>query len=114
MRITYENNNSAVLNELGARIKRGRIDMQISQADFAKKAGISTHTLSVAENGGDIRFSNLLRILRVLGCLENLNLLLPELTLNPEDYLELGKERQRVSKKSVTKVNNPTWKWGDE
>lgn len=114
MKMVSENNNTAILNELGARIKRNRIDMQISQADFAKKAGISTHTLSVVENGGDVRLSNLLRILRVIGCVENLNLLLPELALNPEDYLKLGKERQRVSKKSSEKSNNSTWKWGDE
>ena len=112
MRISVENSNPAILKELGARIKRGRIDMQISQADCAKKAGISVRTLSVAENGGDLRVSNLLRILRVMGNLENLNSLLPELPLNPEDYLTLGKERQRVSKKS--NENNKAWKWGDE
>ena len=46
MKINSENNNSAVLSELGARIKRNRIDMQLSQQDFAAKAGISTRTLS--------------------------------------------------------------------
>ena len=81
MIISVENSNPAILKELGARIKRGRIDMQISQADFAKKAGISVRTLSVAENGGDLRVSNLLRILRVMGNLENLNSLLPELLI---------------------------------
>ena len=55
MKINSENNNSAVLRELGARIKRNRIDMQLSQQDFAAKAGISTRTLSAAENGEDIR-----------------------------------------------------------
>ena len=51
MKINSENNNAAVLSELGARIKRNRIDMQLSQQDFAAKAGISTRTLSAAENG---------------------------------------------------------------
>ena len=114
MRIKSENNNAAILKELGLRIKRGRIDMQISQADFAHKAGISVRTLSVAENGGDLRMSNLLRILRVLGSLENLNTLLPELDLNPEGYLTLGKERQRVSRKQINDNKNTAWKWGDE
>lgn len=113
MKITSDNNNSLIQKELGLRIKRGRIDMQISQADFAKKAGISTHTLSVVENGGDVRLSNLIRILRVMGNLDNLNLLLPELAFNPEDYLTLGKERQRISTKNKNTTNN-SWKWGDE
>lgn len=113
MKINSENNNSAVLIELGARIKRNRIDMQLSQQDFAAKTGISTRTLSAAENGEDIRLSNLLRILRTLGCLENIDLLLPELAFDPESYRTLGKERKRVSRTSEGK-DTSKWKWGDE
>lgn len=113
MKITSDNNNSMILKELGLRIKRGRIDMQISQEDFAKEAGISTHTLSAVENGGDVRLSNLLRILRVMGSIDNMNLLLPEHLINPEDYLVLGKERERTSTKNKDNINS-SWKWGDE
>ena len=113
MKINSENNNSAVLSELGARIKRNRIDMQLSQHDFAAKAGISTRTLSAAENGEDIRISSLIRILRTLNCLENIDLLLPELAFDPESYRTLGKERKRVSRTSEGK-DTSEWKWGDE
>ena len=109
MKINSENNNSAVLSELGARIKRNRIDMQLSQQDFAAKAGISTRTLSAAENGEDIRLSSLLRILRTLNCLENLDLLLPELAFDPESYRTLGRERKRVSRTSESK-DTSEWK----
>jgi transcriptional regulator with XRE-family HTH domain len=113
MKINSENNNSAVLSELGARIKRNRIDMQLSQQDFAAKAGISTRTLSAAENGEDIRLSNLIRILRTLGCLENIDLLLPELAFDPEAYRTLGRERKRISKSNKNR-NKIKWKWEDE
>lgn len=113
MKINSENNNSAVLSELGARIKRNRIDMQLSQQDFAAKAGISTRTLSAAENGEDIRLSSLLRILRTLNCLDNIDLLLPELAFDPESYRTLGRERKRVSRTSESKATSE-WKWGDE
>ena len=113
MKINSENNNSSVLRELGARIKRNRIDTQLSQQDFAAKAGISTRTLSAAENGEDIRLSNLLRILRTLGCLENIDLLIPELAFDPESYRTLGRERKRVSRTSEGK-DTSEWKWGDE
>ena len=113
MKINSENNKSAVLSELGARIKRNRIDMQLSQQDFAAKAGISTRTLSAAENGEDIRLSNLIRILRTLNCLDNIDLLLPELAFDPESYRTLGKERKRVSRTSEGK-DTSEWKWGDE
>ena len=113
MKINSENNNSAVLSELGVRIKRNRIDMQLSQQDFAAKAGISTRTLSAAENGEDIRLSSLLRILRTLNCLENIDLLIPELAFDPESYRTLGRERKRVSRTSEGK-DTSKWKWGDE
>ena len=113
MKINSENNNSAVLSELGARIKRNRIDMQLSQQDFAAKAGISTRTLSAAENGEDIRLSNLIRILRTLGRLENIDLLLPELAFDPEAYRTLGRERKRISKSNKNR-NKIKWKWEDE
>lgn len=113
MKINSENNNSAVLSELGVRIKRNRIDMQLSQQDFAAKAGISTRTLSAAENGEDIRLSSLLRILRTLNCLENLDLLLPELAFDPESYRTLGRERKRISKSNKNR-NKIKWKWEDE
>ena len=113
MKINSENNNSAVLSELGARIKRNRIDMQLSQQDFAAKAGISTRTLSAAENGEDIRLSNLIRILRTLGCLENIDLLLTELAFDPEAYRTLGRERKRISKSNKNR-NKIKWKWEDE
>ena len=113
MKINSENNNSAVLSELGARIKRNRIDMQLSQQDFAAKAGISTRTLSAAENGEDIRLSSLIRILRTLNCLENINLILPELAFDPESYRTLGRERKRVSRNTKNRIKIK-WKWGDE
>lgn len=113
MKITFDNNNTAILKELGARIKRNRIDMQLSQQDFAARAGISTRTLSAAENGEDIRLSNLIRILRTMNCLENLDLILPELNFDPEAYRTLGRERKRVSRSAENK-NTTEWKWGDE
>lgn len=45
MRMTSENNNAMILKELGLRIKRNRIDMQISQADN-RKTGICVIVIS--------------------------------------------------------------------
>lgn len=114
MKIQAANNNAAILSELGARIKRARIDQLLTQQALATKAGVALRTISVIENGGDLRLENLIRILRALGYLENLNTLLPELAINPEDYASLGKERQRVSRNRAEKKKTGTWKWGDE
>lgn len=114
MKISQDNSNTAIMYEIGTRIKKNRLDVQMSQQEFARRAGISTRTLSVAENGGDIRLENLIRIMRILGAIENFNLLLPELAVNPEDYRTLGKERQRVGRKTNKEQKNGKWKWGDE
>ena len=113
MKMSPESSNAAILKELGSRIKQNRIDRQLTQKDFAQKAGISTRTLSAAENGEDIRLDGLIRILRTLDCLENLNVLLPDISFDPESYRRLGKERRRVSRKS-RKPDTSLWKWGDE
>ena len=40
MKIVSVNSQSAILKELGLRIKRNRLDMQLSQQDFAQKSGM--------------------------------------------------------------------------
>ena len=114
MKIQSANSNTAILSELGGRIKRARIDQKMTQQALAIKAGVAQRTISVIENGGDLRLENLLRILRALGYLDNLNTLLPELVINPEDYASLGKERQRVSLRRGGTEKTGAWKWGDE
>lgn len=114
MKITVLNNNTAIMNEIGVRIKRNRLDMKLSQKELAKRAGLSVRTLSTIENGGEISLDSLIRLLRVMGYIENLNLLLPELYVNPEDYRQLGRERQRAPKKKEQSVVKDGWKWGDE
>lgn len=114
MRITSDNNNQSILTELGQRIKRNRIDMQLTQSDLAKKSGVAVRTISTMESGRDFRIESLIRVLRVMGYADNLELLLPELAFNPEDYRTLGKERQRVSKKNTASNTESQWKWGDE
>ena len=93
MKITADNNNLAIMKEIGERVKRSRLDMQLTQKELAQRAGISARTL---------------------GLVDNLNVLLPELELNPEDYRTLGKSRQRVSKREKQEDHSSGWKWGDE
>ena len=114
MKITADNNNLAIMKELGERVKRSRLDMQLSQKELAERAGISARRLSTIENSGDVRLEILIRVIRAMGLIENLNVLLPELDFNPEDYRTLGKSRQRVSKRKNQEEHSSGWKWGDE
>lgn len=114
MKITADNNNLAIMKEIGERVKRSRLDMQLTQKELAQRAGISARTLSTIENSGDVRLEILIRVFRAMGLVDNLNVLLPELEFNPEDYRTLGKSRQRVSKREKQEDHSSGWKWGDE
>ena len=69
----------ALLQELGRRIAKQRLERNLSQAQLAEQAGISKRTLERLEAGAAAtQLSLLLRVLRQLDLLERLDLLLPE------------------------------------
>ncbi len=104
----------AVLEELGYRLSRHRLELGLTQAKLAKEAGISKRTLERIETGESTQTSSLIRTLRVLGLLEALDMLAPETGPRPMDLLKLrGKERQRASSKKQEELSGEDWSWGD-
>ena len=103
----------AILNELAKLVKNYRLDMELSQADFARKAGLSLRSVVNFENGADIKFSNFIKILKALELADNLELLIPDVTKRPSSFLETKKQKQRVRKNKKT-VESSGFKWGDE
>ena len=95
---------AAVLEELGARLSRHRIEMGLTQAALAKQAGVSKRTVERIEDGHATQTPTLIRILRVLQLMAELNTLVPEPRLSPMEYLKLkGKERRRAYSPRPTK-----------
>lgn len=103
-----------VLAELGARLERARLDVDMTQARLAEESGVSKSTVERLEKGHSVQLSNLIRVLRVLGLLKNLDDLVPPVGPRPVELLEMqGKQRQRAS--STRKRKDETdWTWGDE
>ncbi len=106
----------AVLVEIGRRLGRCRVELELTQADLAKEAGVSKRTVERVEAGESTQTATLIRMLRVLGLLEALEAAIPEIGPSPMDLLKLqGKERQRASsKKRKTRRTEEEWSWGDE
>lgn len=105
----------ALLQELGRRIAKQRLERNLSQAQLAEQAGISKRTLERLEAGAAAtRLSLFLRVLRQLDLLERLDLLLPEPQPSPLALLELQKAgRKRASRRRVAKPTSTwTWTWG--
>jgi len=101
----------ALLEELGNRLARQRVAMELTQADLAERAGISKRTVERIEAGKSAQTATLISILRVLNLLDGLYAMLPAERPRPMDLLKLkGKERQRASKKRTDRPEEP-WSW---
>lgn len=88
-----------VVTELGGRLRRYRLQQNLSQAALAKRAGVATRTLRNLERGKDTQLSTLVRLLRALGRLDALEAFLPPPGLSPMELLKTrGRPRRRASR----------------
>ena len=108
-----EMTSQAILAQLAERVKKYRIDMNLSQLDFSKKAGISLKSITNFESGCDVKLSNFIKILKALDLADNLEILVPDVSKRPSSFLAKEKQRQRVRKSNGKKEDGP-FKWGDE
>ncbi len=105
----------AVLQEIGRRMARRRVELELTQAALAEQAGVAKRTVERIEAGLSTQTANLIRIFRVLGLIEGLAALIPETGPRPLDLLRLkGKQRQRASAKKTAKSNGEPWTWSED
>jgi putative transcriptional regulator len=105
---------SALLTQLGERLLQHRLNRNMTQATLAKEAGVSARTINRVENGHSTQLSNLLRLLRSLGLLGNMDALVPEPAMSPMQQMKLhGKDRKRASSSS-SKSEDDAWSWGED
>lgn len=105
----------AVLAELGQRLAQRRIDARLTQADLAARAGVGKRTVERIEAGESAQLTSLVRILRALELLAQLDELLPAAGPRPMDQLRYrGQRPQRVSKRRQLPSDDGDWAWGDD
>lgn len=115
MKIENTLSEAAVLAELGHRLARRRLDKGLTQAALAAEAGISKSTVERIESGASTQLAKLIRLLRPLGLLDNIDVLVPEQAISPIDLLKLhGKQRQRASSRQHDRIAEQPWSWGDK
>jgi transcriptional regulator with XRE-family HTH domain len=111
MKINDTLSDAAVLEELGQRIARYRLNRNMTQGALATESGVSTPTVQRLENGQSTQASNLIRILRTLKLLENLDALVPEPAISPLQQARMqGKTRQRASSPRKRQTHT-RWTW---
>ena len=115
MTAPQELTDAALLRELGERLAATRISLGLTQAVLAEQAGISKRTIERLESGeAATHLSGFLRVCRVLGLLDRLDLFVPAPTPSPMQQLKLqGKTRQRVRTKQRADDVPAKWTWSE-
>ncbi len=92
-------NDQAILTTIGERAEQQRLNQNISQTDLAKRAGVARIVVQRLESGRGCTIESLIRILRILGLLNQLDTFLPEPGISPIQLARIkGRERQRSSR----------------
>lgn len=89
-----------ILSDLGERIRRYRLQQNVTQEHLAQSAGIATRTLRNLESGGDVQLSTVIRILRALGRLDALDSFLPRPKVSPMELLRSGGTQRKRARGS--------------
>ncbi len=97
----YSMTNARIEIEVGERLKKLRLEYNITQNDLAKKTGLSRVTISKIERGMGVNLSSLIEIMRGLRVLENIAYLIPEQEISPLELIRLKnkKKKKRASTK---------------
>ena len=115
MKISRFLTDEAILAEIGGRIARRRIDLQMTQEDVAGQAGVAKRTVERIEAGASAQMPSIIRIFRVLDLLRNLDQVIPEAGPGPMELLQRkSKTRQRASRSRKPDAAGKPWTWDAE
>ena len=100
--------NSAIMEEVGKRLRGYRFQRKLTQQELAEHAGISVFSVTQVEKGKAVTLAVFLSVLRVLRLLDNFELFVPEIGISPIELLKLkGKTPKRIKK---SKKQPEAWK----
>ncbi len=103
------------LARLGDRLARHRLNLNLTQAQLAREAGVAKRTVIRLENGESSQLANLIRVFRALGLLAHFDALGPAPLDSPIDQLKSrAKERKRASPAAKKLEPSETWAWGGD
>lgn len=97
----YSMTNTRIEIEVGERLKKLRLEYNITQNDLAQKTGLSRVSISKIERGMGVNLSSLIEIMRGLRVLENIAYLIPEQEISPIEMIRLKNKTKK--KRASTK-----------
>lgn len=112
MRIDSLLTDEAVQVELGARLARSRLALNLTQTHLAREAGVARGTVQRAEAGEPVATTALIRILRALNLLDGLDAVVPERVPSPLEQLEYGTDLRRRASAARRRRSDPSGRRG--
>lgn len=106
--------NPQIEQELGKRLKKRRLEMNLSQEEIAERSGLARRTITAIENGEGSTLTTLIAMLRALDALDVLEDFLPDTGPSPMAMLKLQEEPRKYASKPRRSAPPTPWKWGDE
>jgi len=104
-----------IVQDLGARLEQIRLSRNLTQAQLAKQAGVSTRTILRLEHGISPTLDTFIRVLLAMGLASNLEALLPNAEIRPIERVQnQGRERRRARPSPTTAKQTRPFRWGDE
>lgn len=99
----YEYSIPEMVQLLGLRFKDYRMRSNMTQKEVAEQAGLTVNTIHKFENGAvpNLSISTFLLMMKAIGCINNLDELMPELPESPYLINEKGKKAQRIRHKRI-------------
>ncbi len=106
----------ALLRLIGERLAGLRLARNLTQQQLAEQAGLGLRTVQRLELGeAATQLSGFIRVCRVLGLVENLEMFIPQPMVSPMAQLkQAGRKRQRATGKKAATVKPGKWTWGEE
>jgi transcriptional regulator with XRE-family HTH domain len=98
---------ATIVQKIGDFVKKERLSSNKTQAQVADDAGVNRSTISQIEKGEAIALTSLIQIMRVLNCLQLLDIFSFKEEISP---IELAKQDQQKRKRARNTDNNTTQK----
>ncbi|MDA1372939.1 MAG: helix-turn-helix transcriptional regulator [Proteobacteria bacterium] len=103
----------AILAELGARITHRRLTLQMTQAELAEQSGVAKRTVERIEAGASAQMATVIRILRVLDLLTNLEQLISPSRPGPMTLLKHEGVAPKRASRSRKSADQKPWTWDE-
>ncbi len=95
------------------RLEGTRLSRNITQAQLAEEAGISTRTIGRLEKGQGVSLDTFIRTMMALGIQQSLQVLMPDPAVRPIERVGFSAGERKRARPIQSSDERPTWSWGD-